>query len=78
MMGHQNEQRELMVAPVNIFSVIPQDHIVRKLNKVLDLSFVRKEVAGFYGQKGQEGVDPVVIMKMMLLLFWMIIKVSGN
>jgi len=68
-MGHQNEQRELMIAPVNIFSVIPQDHIVRKLNKILDLSFVRKEVAGFYGQKGQEGVDPVVIMKMMLLLF---------
>jgi transposase len=69
MMGHQNEQRELMIAPVNIFSVIPQDHIVRKLNKILDLSFVRKEVAEFYGSKGQEGVDPVVIMKMMLLLF---------
>jgi transposase len=69
MMGHQNEQRELIIAPVNIFSVIPQDHLVRRLNKILDLGFVRKEVAGFYGQKGQEGVDPVVIMKMMLLLF---------
>lgn len=69
MMGHQNEQRELLMAPVNILSVIPQDHLVRKLNKILDLGFVRKEVAGFYGQKGQEGVDPVVIMKMMLLLF---------
>jgi len=69
MMGHQNEQRELMMAPVNLFSVIPQDHVVRKLNKILDLGFVRKEVAGFYGSKGQEGVDPVVIMKMMLLLF---------
>jgi transposase len=68
-MGYQNEQRELMMTPVNIFSVIPQDHVVRKLNKVLDLSFVRKEVEGFYGLNGQEGVDPVVLMKMMLLLF---------
>lgn len=69
MMGQQNEQRELMLAPVNLFSVIPQDHVVRRLNKILDLGFVRKEVSGFYGPKGQEGVDPVVIMKMMLLLF---------
>ena len=48
---------------------IPEDHFLRKLNRTLDLSFVREEVAAFYGRNGNVSVDPVVIMKMMLLLF---------
>ena len=35
----------------------------------LDLSFVCTEVAGFYGSNGNVPVDPVIIVKMMLLLF---------
>jgi transposase len=36
---------------------------------VLDLDFVRPEAAKFYGAKGNVSEDPVVIVKMMLLLF---------
>ena len=45
------------------------DHFLGKLNKTLDLSFVREEVSKSYGRNGNVSVDPVVIMKMMLLLF---------
>ena len=31
--------------------------------------FVRNRVAGFYGKDGHESEDPIVIMKLMLLLF---------
>ena len=40
-----------------------------EFNETLELNFVRREVARFYGTKGNVSEDPVVIMKMMLLLF---------
>src|ERR1700733_11231983 len=69
MMGLHEKQTELWVEPVNLGRRVPEDHFLGKLNKMLDLGFVRDEVAGFYGRNGNVSVDPVVIMKMMLLLF---------
>jgi len=69
MMGVHQKQTELWVDPVNLARRIPEDHFLRKLNKTLDLSFVREEVSKSYGRNGNVSVDPVVIMKMMLLLF---------
>ena len=40
----------------------------RKINKVLDLGFVRREVAAVYGNNGHVSVDPVIIMRLMLML----------
>jgi transposase len=36
---------------------------------VLDLGFVREEVADLYGRRGNISVDPVILMRLMLLLF---------
>ena len=69
MMGHQVKQTQWWSEPVNVFARIPEDHILRRLNAVLDLDFVREEVVAKYGRNGQVSVDPVVLMKMMLLLF---------
>ena len=69
MMGHWQKQTELWVEPVNLGKRIAQDHLLRRINKVLDLGFVRREVAGFYGSNGHVSVDPVIIIKLMLLLF---------
>ena len=46
------------------------DHPLRRIAEQIDFSFVRQEVAGFYGKKGNESVDPVIILKMIFLLFY--------
>jgi len=46
---------------------VPEDHILRRLAEVLDLSFVRKLTAQFYSHTGQPSIDPTVLFKMMLL-----------
>lgn len=46
------------------------NHPLRQLRRVLDLSFVAPAVQHCYGQSGNVSVDPQVIMKMMLLLFY--------
>lgn len=68
-MGHQAKQTQWWNESVNVFARIPEDHLLRRLNACLDLDFVREEVASKYGRNGQVSVDPVVLMKMMLLLF---------
>jgi len=70
MMGKQERQAPLFSYNVNLAKRIRQDHPLRRVDEAVDFSFVRAEVAGFYGWKGNESVDPEVIMKMMFLLFF--------
>ena len=69
MMGERNPQKQLWSYQVNLDKRVCSDHPLRRINETLDLDFVRREVAKCYGTKGNVSEDPVVIMKMMLLLF---------
>jgi transposase len=69
MMGERNPQKQLWSYQVNLDKRVRSDHPLRRINETLDLDFVRREVAKCYGTKGNVSEDPVVIMKMMLLLF---------
>jgi hypothetical protein len=57
------------VESVNLGIRLSTRSFTRKINKVLELGFVRGQVADFYGNNGNVSVDPVIIIKLMLLLF---------
>jgi len=46
------------------------NHPLRQLHAALDLSFVLPAVQGLYGRSGHVSLDPRVVMKMMVLLFY--------
>jgi transposase len=69
MMGIHQPQSELFNYQVNLDKRVRSDHPLRRINAILDLSFVRPLVAPFYGNNGNVGTDPVILVKMMLLLF---------
>ena len=70
MMGPRKQiAPKLFYSNINLADRIPEDHLLRRINETLDLDFVRREVAGCYGRNGQESIDPVVLMKLMVLLF---------
>jgi len=70
MMGpRQQVAPKLFYTNINLSDRIPEDHKLRRLKDVLDLEFIRREVANCYGYNGQESVDPILLMKLMLLLF---------
>lgn len=53
---------------VDIESLVPADHKLRKLDAVLDLSFVPEAVAECYVEgRGRPSVDPELALRMMLL-----------
>src|ERR1700730_5040602 len=74
MMGEQKSEPELFNYAVNLEKRVRANHPLRKVKAAIDFGFVREAVAHCYGKKGNESVDPVVILKMMFLLFFDDIK----
>ena len=70
MMGHHEPQKDLFSYHINLEKRVPDDHALRRIAAKIDFEFVRAEVEKFYGTKGNVSVDPVVILKMMFLLFY--------
>ncbi len=70
MMGVRTPVQDgLFAYGVNLEKRVPPEHLLRKIAAALDLSFARSVVAGTYGSRGHVSEDPVVILKLMLLLF---------
>ena len=59
---------KLFYGALNIAERIPADHLLRRLDAALDWDLVRPAVASCYGYNGNESIDPIVLLKLMLLL----------
>ena len=49
--------------------LIPQDHLLVKLNEIIDFSFIEEECSKYYSRLGRKGESPVMLFKMLLLAF---------
>jgi len=70
MMGIKQRQQHLFNYQVNLDKRVRSDHPLRRINEIIDFTFVRYRVEKYYGYNGNVSVDPAVIMKMMFLLFY--------
>jgi transposase len=70
MMGQHHEQNQLFSYSVNLERRVRRDHPLRAVRQALgDLAWVRPAVAHTYGANGHVSADPVLLVKMMVLLF---------
>ncbi len=70
MMGTKEDQDSFFTYNVNLDKRVRADNPLRKVNELIDFSFVREEVRQFYGDVGNPSVDPEIVLKMMFLLFF--------
>ena len=47
-----------------IDDLVPQDHLVRKLERTIDFNFIYPKVESLYSDYGRPSIDPVVLFKM--------------
>ena len=52
---------------VQLNDLVPKENFYRRLETELDMSFLYKETAVYYGSEGQESIDPVVFFKLCLV-----------
>jgi len=66
MMG-QHERSESLFYYFRLEDQIPQDHLLRLIDKHVDLSFVRERLKPFYSSTGRPSIDPEVLLRLLLI-----------
>jgi transposase len=66
MQGKKNLQPKMLYM-VTLEQLVPADNFYRQLNKVLNLHWLYAATKDYYGQEGQESIDPVVFFKMCMV-----------
>lgn len=63
----RNEAKQSKLLLVTMEELIPQDHFLRKLDAAISFEFVYDNVAPLYSDRGRPSIDPVLLVKMLLL-----------
>src|SRR3974390_2042349 len=67
MMGRLNHDQEQFFYSFRLDEAVPDDHPVRGIAAVLDLSWVYAELARYYPKIGRPSIDPVLMIRMLLV-----------
>lgn len=67
MMGRRNSDQSQLFYAFDLEAVVPDDHQVRRIAAVLDLSWVRTELAPHYSHTGRPSIDPELVFRMLIL-----------
>ena len=67
MMGRQNNDQGPLFYEFRLDEAVPDDHLVRQIDAVLDLSWVYAELAPHYPTLGRPSVDPVLMIRMLII-----------
>jgi transposase len=67
MMGRGRQDQGQLFYSFNLEEVVPDDHQVRAIARVLDLSWVRAELAPHYSHTGRPSIDPVLMIRMLIV-----------
>jgi transposase len=67
MMGRLNHDQGQFFYSFRLDEAVPDDHPVRELAAVLDLSWVHSELAPFYPQLGRPSIDPELMIRMLIV-----------
>ena len=67
MMGRRQDGQGQFFYSFDLDEVVPPDHLVRQIDGVLDLSWVHKELSPYYSQTGRPSIDPVLMIRMLIV-----------
>ena len=67
MMGRRNQDQGQLFYEFRLDEAVPDDHLVRKVGALLDLSWVYAELAPYYSEIGRPSIDPVLMIRMLII-----------
>lgn len=63
----RSESKQMKMSFVTLEELMPQEHFLRDLDKFIDFDFIYDNVADLYSNTGRPSIDPVVMIKMLLI-----------
>ena len=67
MMGHQTGGQKKLFYSFNLDDHVPADHLLRGIDRFLDLGELRRHLAPFYSHTGRPSVDPELMVRMLIV-----------
>ena len=67
MMGRLKSDQGQLFYEFHLSEAVPEDHLVRKIDAALDLSWLRSELAPHYSSMGRPSVDPELMIRMLVV-----------
>lgn len=66
-MGRRNQCQGQLFYEFRLEEAVPDEHLVRNIRGVLDLTWVYAELAPYYSQLGRPSIDPVLMIRMLII-----------
>jgi transposase len=67
MMGQRKSEQGQLFYSFDLDAVVPGDHLARRIAAVLDLSWLRRELAPHYSHTGRPSIDPELMIRMLVI-----------
>lgn len=67
MMGRRDQGQGRLFYEFRLDEAIPDDHLVRQIGALLDLTWVYAELAPYYSDIGRPSIDPVLMIRMLII-----------
>src|SRR5215217_7499464 len=67
MMGRQSGSESRLFYSFNLDTHVPCDHLLRRIDQVLDLAELRQHLAPFYSNTGRPSVDPELMIRILII-----------
>ena len=69
MMGVKDKIDRSQIELLSLDDLVPKNHLVRKLERAINLDFIYDEVRDLYKPYGRESIDPVVLIKIVMIQY---------
>jgi transposase len=66
-MGRLNHDQGQFFYSFCLDEAVPEDHPIREIAAVLDLNWVRSALARYYSEIGRPSIDPVLMIRMLIV-----------
>ena len=67
MMGRREDGQRQFFYAFDLDQAVPPDHLVRQIDSVVDLGWVHKALAPYYLHTGRPSIDPVLMIRMLIV-----------
>jgi len=67
MMGQRQSGQERLFYCFNLEEHVPQNHLLRGIDRFLDLGDLRQHLAPYYSHTGRPSIDPELMIRMFLV-----------
>ncbi len=67
MLGPRQEAQAALFYEFSLDDHVPQDHLLRSIDRFVDLSSIRAYLSDFYSHTGRPSIDPELLIRMLLM-----------